>query len=150
MNDLRFDRVGVGRKRRIFHQDFETRFRRPIKCGHHQVQVHREAVHTDDFDRLRADESRGRIAQCLVIRIPRRFRVEMRVHAEVCPVIQFLFDDLLRRLSASSQANCPRNKSAARRSCRLANEIFRGKRAVDPRHRAVARNLRQRKICMLV
>ena len=54
-------------------------------------------------------------------------------------------------LSASSQGNCPRNKSAARRSCWLANEIFRGKRAVNPGHRAVSQNLRYLKTaCVLL
>src|SRR5438132_8280636 len=31
MNELRFDRVGVGRKGRIVHQDFEARFCRAIE-----------------------------------------------------------------------------------------------------------------------
>ena len=114
------------------------------------MEIHRQTVHADHFGRFCADNSRRRIAQCFVIRIPRRFRLEMCVHAEVRPVIQFLFDDVSRRLSASSPANCPRNKSAARRCCWLASEIFRGKRAVNPGHRAVSQNLRYLKTaCVL-
>src|SRR5256886_7288005 len=51
MHDLRFDRIGVGRERRLFHQDLETRFGRPIKRRHHQMKIHREAVHADHLDR---------------------------------------------------------------------------------------------------
>ena len=98
MPDLRLDRIGVGRKGRLFHQDLEPRFRRPIKRGHHQVQIHREAVHADHFHRLRADDPRHRLAQILVIRIPGRFGIEVRVDAERSPVIQFLFDDSSRLL----------------------------------------------------
>src|SRR6266576_6661644 len=43
MSDLRFDRIGVGRKCRFFHQDFKPRFGRPIKCCHHEMEVHCEA-----------------------------------------------------------------------------------------------------------
>src|SRR4029077_13163941 len=63
MRDLRFDRIGVGRKRRLFHQDFETRFDWPIKRRQHEMKVHREAVHADHFQRLCADEPRGRLAE---------------------------------------------------------------------------------------
>ena len=88
MRDLRFDRVGIGRERRLFHQDFEPRMLSgPIKRGHHQVQIHREAVHADDFDRSGSDESRHRFAQRLMIRIPRRIDGVMSVHAKLCPVI---------------------------------------------------------------
>ena len=47
MRDLRFDRIGVGRKRRLLHQDLEARFGWSIKRGHHEMDVHREAVHAD-------------------------------------------------------------------------------------------------------
>ena len=62
MDDLRFDRIRVRREGRLFHQDLISRFRWPIECRHHQVKVHREAVHADDFVRLRADEPRRRLA----------------------------------------------------------------------------------------
>src|SRR5438105_14480167 len=39
VRDLRFYRVGVGRKSRFFHQDLEARFRWSIKRGHHQVKI---------------------------------------------------------------------------------------------------------------
>ena len=74
MDDLRFDRVGVGRERRLFHQDLAARFRRPIKRRHHQVEIHRQAVHADDFVRLGADQPRRRFAQRFVIGIPGRRR----------------------------------------------------------------------------
>ena len=94
MHDLRFDRVGVGRERRIFHQNFKARFGRPIKRGHHQVQIHRQAVHANHFDWLCADEPRGRLAQRFVIRIPWRLRFEMRVDAELRPIVEFLIYNL--------------------------------------------------------
>src|SRR5437764_5767913 len=37
MNDLCLDRVGIGRERWLFHQEFEARFRWPIERRHHQV-----------------------------------------------------------------------------------------------------------------
>ena len=79
MRDLRFDRIGVGRKRRLLHQDLETRFGRPIKRRHHQMEVHREAVHADHFQRLRANKPRGRFAQCFMIGVPRRAGRVVRV-----------------------------------------------------------------------
>ena len=62
MHDLRFDRVGVGGERRFFHQDFEARLSGTIKGRHHQVQIHRQAVHADHFDQFRAHHARDRFA----------------------------------------------------------------------------------------
>ena len=91
------------------------------------------------------------LAQRLVIRIPRRFRLEMRVHAEFCPVFQLLFDDLLRRFRHQAEGIAREINQRRRRCCWLASEIFRGKRAVNPRHRVVSRNLRHRKTaCVLL
>jgi hypothetical protein len=67
MNELRFNRVGIRRERRLFHQDFEARFGRPIKRRHHQMKIHREAIHADDFERLCTNESRRRFAQRFVV-----------------------------------------------------------------------------------
>src|SRR5580700_9492826 len=39
MRDLRFDRIGVGRKCRLLHQDLEARFGRTIKRRHHEMEV---------------------------------------------------------------------------------------------------------------
>ncbi len=97
MRDLGFDRVGVGRKRRIFHQDFEPRFCRPIKRRHHHVQVDREAVHADHFNRLRTGEPCHRFAQSFMIRVPRGSGRVMRFNAELGPVIQLFFDKRARR-----------------------------------------------------
>src|SRR5882724_54255 len=94
VNNLGFDSVGIRRKSGFFHQDFETRFRWAIKSSQHQVKIHRKAVHTDHFDWLRTSEPRSRLAQSLVIRIPGRARRVMSVHAEACPIIEFLLDDL--------------------------------------------------------
>ena len=58
MNDLRFDGVGIRRECRILHQDFETRFGRMVKRRHHQMKIHRQAVHADDLVWLGADEAR--------------------------------------------------------------------------------------------
>ena len=87
MRDLRFDRIGVGRKRRLLHQNLEARFGRPIKRRHHEMEVHREAVHADHLQRLRANEPRSRLAQCLVIRVPRRAGRVMRVDTKLRPVV---------------------------------------------------------------
>ncbi len=97
MDDLRFDRIRIGREGRLFHQDLISRFRWSIERRHHQVKIDREAVHADDFVRPRADEPRRRLAQRLVIRVPRRRTVEMRIHRERCPIVQLLVDDLSRR-----------------------------------------------------
>ena len=45
---------------------------------------------------LRADESCRRLAQCFVIRIPWRPGGMMRIDSELCPIVQFLFDDCAR------------------------------------------------------
>ena len=87
MRDLRFDRIGVGRERRLFHQDLETRFGRPIKRRHHQMKIHREAVHADHLQRVRADKARGRFAQCFVIGVPGRAGRVMRVDPKLRPVV---------------------------------------------------------------
>ena len=97
VNELRLNRVGIGRERRLFHQDFEARFGWPIKRGHHQVKVHREAVHADHLEWLRANESRRRFAQRFVVRIPRRPGSVMRIDAKLGPVVQLIIDDLPRR-----------------------------------------------------
>ncbi len=87
MRDLRFDCIGVGRKRRFFHQDLEPRFGRSIKRRHHQMEVHREAVHADHLQRFRANKPRGRFAQCLVIGVPWRPGRVMRIDTELRPVV---------------------------------------------------------------
>ena len=98
MCDLRFDRVGIGRECGFFHQDFEPRMLSgSIKRGHHEMEIHREAVHADDLDWLRSDESRHRFAQRLMIRIPRCPSRVMCVYAKRGPVVQLLVDDLPRR-----------------------------------------------------
>src|SRR5437867_4959048 len=97
MSDLRFDCIGVGRKRRFFHQDFEPRFGWPIKRRHHEMEVYREAVHADYLQWFRANKPRGRFAQCLVIGVPWGSRSVMRIDTELRPSVQFFFDDFSRR-----------------------------------------------------
>ena len=97
VNELRLNRVGIRRERRRLHQHFEARFGWPVKRRHHQVKVHRETVHADHFEWLRADESRRRFAQRFVVRIPRRPGSVMRIDAKRGPVFQFIVDDLPRR-----------------------------------------------------
>src|SRR5439155_23816396 len=87
IHDLRFDRIRVGRKRRLLHQDLEARWGRPIKRRHHQMEIHREAVHADYLQRFRANKPRGGFAYCLVIRVPRRPGGVMRVDAKLRPVV---------------------------------------------------------------
>ena len=96
MNDLRFDRVCVGRKGRVFHQDFEARFGRAIKRRHHQVNIHSKAVHADNFVGLGASEPRRRLAQRFVVRIPRRACGMVSIDPKLCPIVQFLFEDCAR------------------------------------------------------
>ena len=110
MRNLRLDRVGVGREGRIFHQDLVTRLRRPIKGRHQQVQVDRQAVHADDFVRLRADQPRRRFAQGLVIGIPGRRGIEVPVHARAAPSRPAPARRFAASLSASGLTNCRQSK----------------------------------------
>ena len=93
MNKLRFNRVGIGRERRLLHQDFSARPGRPIKRRHHEVEIHRQAVHADDFVRLGADEPRRRLAHRFMIGIPGRLAPEMGIHSERGPIVQLLLND---------------------------------------------------------
>ena len=61
------------------------------------MQIHREAVHAYDFDRLCADEARHRFAQLLMIGIPRRAGGMMSIDTKLFPVVQLLVDNLPRR-----------------------------------------------------
>src|SRR4029453_975548 len=64
---------------------------------------HRQAVHADDFDRFRANDARGRLAQRVVICVPSRLRLEVRVYAELRPIFEFLIDKLARELRHESE-----------------------------------------------
>src|SRR5207253_248307 len=81
-----FDGVGVRRQRRFFHQHLESRFCPLIVHRHHQVKIHRKAVHADHFMWHRTNQPRHRLAQNFVIRIPWRSSGVLRVNAKLCPV----------------------------------------------------------------
>ena len=68
---LRCDRVAVRRERVLLDQDLRALARRAVEPREHQVQVHRQRVHRDDFERLRADERRERRREALVVAQPR-------------------------------------------------------------------------------
>ena len=112
MRDLRFDCVRVGRKCRTLHQDLKTRFGRPIKRRHHQMEIHREAVHADHFQRLRADKPRGRFAQCFMIRVPRCAGRVVRVDPKLRPVVELLLRQSPGPPLALGLTNCRQNRSA--------------------------------------
>ncbi len=98
VRELRFNCIGVRRKGRLFHQNFAARLPRSIKRGHQEVQIHRQAVHADHFVRQGANQPGHRLAQALVIGIPRSGRIQVCVHRQPCPIVQLLLNDLPRRL----------------------------------------------------
>jgi hypothetical protein len=81
------------RERAAFDDDAAPRTVGPEETHHHQVQVHGQRVHRDDFVRLRPDEAGERFAHELVVRHPRAPRAEMAVDREVAPVFEFLGHD---------------------------------------------------------
>ena len=87
VRDLRFDCIGVGRKRRFFHQNLETGFGWPIKRCHHQMEVHCQAVHANYLQRFCANKPRRRFTQRFVRGLPRRSGRVMRVDTELRPVV---------------------------------------------------------------
>ena len=88
--DLRFDRVTVGRECVLLDQDRRPLRGRTIEADHHQVQVHGQRIHRDDFVRLRADEGGEVFAHELVVRHPRVLAVEMRLDGEPLPVVELV------------------------------------------------------------
>ena len=89
VQNLRLSHLIVRRKRMFLNQDFMPRFRGAIKRGQHQMQVHRQAIHHDDFVRFCSDQVGHRLGQTFVIRHPRVFRFEMSSHAQTLPLFQF-------------------------------------------------------------
>src|ERR1022692_2661531 len=85
-------RILVRRKRVLLDYDPVAPGGRPVEGNHHEMQIHRERVHGDDFQRLSAHQPRGLFGQQLVVLHPRMPRAEMAVHAQQFPVFQLLLD----------------------------------------------------------
>ena len=71
---LRLHGVAIGGERVALDQDLEAALGRAEEAHEHQMQVHGERVHRDDFVRLRADELRERSAEAFVIVEPTGLR----------------------------------------------------------------------------
>jgi hypothetical protein len=94
---LRLNGVQIRREGRFIDEGAAPAAGGKVERRHHQVQVHREAVHEHDFMRQRADQPGTRIAQGFVVGIPRRLAVKMAFHTEPRPVVQLLLDKGPRR-----------------------------------------------------
>src|SRR6185436_14960501 len=64
---LRLHGVAIGRERVALDQNLEAALGRAEEAHEHQMQVHGERVHRNDFVRLRTDELRERSAEAFVI-----------------------------------------------------------------------------------
>ncbi len=67
VGDLALHGVRIGRERGVLNDDLRARAGGSVEAGQHQVQVHREAVHHDDFFGQCADEACGAVAEDLVV-----------------------------------------------------------------------------------
>ncbi len=95
--DLRLHRILIRRKSSALDQNLVSLRRRAIERRHHQVQVHRERIHHDDFARLRSHQLCGLLRQQPVIGHPRVLRMKMAFHAKLRPVLQCLVEIRTRR-----------------------------------------------------
>src|ERR1700691_4412399 len=90
--DLRLDGISIRRKRVLLHNDSMALGNRPVERNHHQMQIHRQRVHGDDFQRLSAHQPCGLVRQQLVVLHPWMPRVEMAADTQQFPVFQLLLD----------------------------------------------------------
>src|SRR5262249_35778010 len=95
--DLRGHGVAVRRKRAAFHQDLCSLSLWPIEAREHQMQIHRERIHRDDFARRGAGDVLESRSELLVIFDPRTCPLLVAEHAELRPRIEFLADAVARR-----------------------------------------------------
>src|SRR5262249_35475051 len=65
----------------------------PVERLQHQVEIDRQSVHQDNLVRQRADEASGWPTQLLLVGVPGRLALEMRLNAETGPVVQLLFQE---------------------------------------------------------
>ena len=94
--DLRGDRVAVGGECTGLDQDAPAPSGGAIEARQHQVQIHRERVHRDDFVGQAAGERAEPGGQILVIGHPRAVRVLVAVDGEPGPLVELLVDDVAR------------------------------------------------------
>ncbi len=90
--ELRNDGVAVRRKRRTLDQHGIARRVGPEETDHHQVQIHREGVHGNDFVRHRARQFGERRRGALVIGNPRTRGGGVAEHPQAPPIAELLFD----------------------------------------------------------
>ncbi len=136
--DLRGDRVAVGGEGARFDEDAAARPARTVEARQHQVQVHRERVHGDDFARVRPGERRQPRGQVLVIRHPRPPRLLVPEHGEARPVVELGADDVAGGERLQAERVAAQVNERARRAHRTAARSARAARAAGRRRRAPA------------
>ena len=88
--ELRGHGVAIGGERAGLDEDFGAPAGGPEKARQHEVQIHRQRVHGDDFAGPRAGEVCEAGGQILVIGNPGPARVLVTQDGESGPVIEFL------------------------------------------------------------
>ena len=89
MDELRLDRISVGRERRRIDEQLRPGTVRAEERGQQQVQVHGQRVERRDLVRQRPDQPGRGLAQRFVERDPGRALVEVALDAERSPRVQF-------------------------------------------------------------
>ena len=80
----------VGGEGARFDDDFDSIADGPVEARQHQVQVHRQRVHGDDFIRPGPRQVRKSRGQILVIRNPGARGGFVARYGQACPVIELL------------------------------------------------------------
>lgn len=88
--DLRFHRIAVRGKGTSLDQDGGAPGNRAVKARHQQVQVERERVHRHHFTGLGTHQRGQAVTHAFVVGHPWRLAAEVRFHAKLRPVIEFL------------------------------------------------------------
>src|SRR5689334_16948807 len=92
MPKLRLDSVKIRRKSRFLHENLVALRRRTIESRHEQMEINCQRIHHDNFARKCPNQTRPRIAENLLVRIPGGFSVEVSMNSQPSPVIQFPLD----------------------------------------------------------
>ena len=90
--DLRHDGVAVGRERAILDQDAPARGGRTVEGGEHQVEVHRQRVHSHHFLRGGPNQPGERRPDRLVVGIPGSRFLEIRPDPALGPAQELVLD----------------------------------------------------------
>jgi hypothetical protein len=90
------DGVAIGGKRAGFDEHLVAHADRPVERRHHEMQVHGERIHGDDFARERAGDVLQSAGEVLRVVDPRTRRGVVARYAEACPVGQ-LFAHVVER-----------------------------------------------------